>query len=197
MDKNLTLLHEKVDQLTAQMLILTEQTEIQQRRNQDFDELKVELIPIGNQLVSLTITELEEIGSEFALEDLLFLLKRVLRNTHLILTMMDRFEALMGIADEVELLGKQVFSAAVEALDRLEQGGLFDQARDMFDTLSQTSTLADLNGALLALQLPTEEEFSAPSLFSLIRELGKPETRTGMYRLVKVLQSLGTTTRDK
>ena len=197
MDKNLTLLHEKVDQLTAQMLILTEQTEIQQRRNQDFDELKADLIPIGNQLVSLTITELEEIGSEFALEDLLFLLKRVLRNTHLILTMMDRFEALMGIADEVELLGKQVFSAAVEALDRLEQGGLFDQARDMFDTLSQTSTLADLNGALLALQLPTEEEFSAPSLFSLIRELGKPETRTGMYRLVKVLQSLGTTTRDK
>jgi len=196
MDKNLTQLHEKIDQLTAQMLILTEQAEIQQRRNQDFDELKADLIPIGNQLVNLTISELEEIGNEFSLEDLLFLLKRVLRNTHLILTMMDRFEAIMGIADEVELLGKQVFSAAVEALDRLEQAGLFNQVRDMFDTLSQTSTLADLNGALLALQLPAEEEFSPPSMFSLMRELGKPETRTGMYRLVKMLQSLGSTDQE-
>jgi uncharacterized protein YjgD (DUF1641 family) len=197
MDKDLALLHEKVDQLTTQMLILTEQADVQQRRNHDFDELKADLIPIGNQLVNLAITELEEIGTEFALEDLLFLLKRVLRNTNLILTMMDRFEALMGIADEVDLLGKQVFSAAVEALDRLEQGGLFNQARDLFDTLSHSSTLADLNGALLALQLPADEEFSAPSLFSLIRELRKPETRTGMYRLVKVLQSLGTPARDK
>jgi len=180
MDKDLALLHEKVDQLTTQMLILTEQAEVQQRRNHDFDELKADLIPIGNQLVNLAITELEEIGTD-----------------NLILTMMDRFEALMGIADEVDLLGKQVFSAAVEALDRLEQGGLFNQARDLFDTLSQSSTLTDLNGALLALQLPADEEFSAPSLFSLIRELRKPETRTGMYRLVKVLQSLGTPARDK
>jgi hypothetical protein len=196
MDNNLALLHEKVDQLTAQMLVLTEQAVVQQRRNQDFDELKADLIPIGNQLVNLTISELAEIGTEFSLEDLLYLLKRVLRNTQLILTMMDRFEALMGIADEVELLGKQVFSAAVEALDRLEQAGLFNEVREMFDTLSQTSTLADLNGALLALQLPAEEKGSAPSLFSLLKEIRKPETRTGMFRLVKVLQSLGTTTQD-
>ncbi len=195
MDKDIALLHEKVDRLASQMLILTEQASKQQRRNQDFDELKADLIPIGNQLVNLTIKELEEIGTEFSLDDLLFLLKRVLRNTQLILTMMDRFEALMGIVDEVELLGKQVFSAAVGTLDRLERAGLFDQVSDMFDTLSSSSTLADLNGALLALQLPDQEEFSPPSLFSLIKELGKPETRTGMYRLIRVLQSLGSTPR--
>ena len=107
MDKELALLHEKVDLLTNQMKVLTDHAEIQQRRNQDFDELKGDLIPIGNQLIQITIDELAEIGTEFELEDLLYLLKRVLRNTQLILAMMDRFEALMGIADEVELLGKQ------------------------------------------------------------------------------------------
>jgi len=195
MSKDLIHLHEKVDQLTAQILILTEQAEVQQRRNQDLDELKADLIPIGNQLVNLTIKELEEIGSEFALEDLLFLLKRVLRNTQLILTMMDRFEALMGIADEVELLGKQVFSATVEALDRMERSGLFDQARGMFETLSQTETLDDLNRALKAFQLPDDEEVKTPSFYSLLKEVNKPETRKGLFRLVKVLQSLGETTR--
>ncbi len=108
---------------------MTEQAESQQRRVREFDELKADLIPIGNQLVHLTIQELEEIGSDFELEDLLYLLKRVLRNTHLILSMMDRFESMMGIADELELLGKQVFSSAVEALDKLEQTGLFSPGR--------------------------------------------------------------------
>ena len=121
MDKELTSLHQKVDVLTEQMTFLTEQAAAQERRSQEFEELKADLIPIGNQLVNLTIQELEEIGTEFELEDLLYLLKRVLRNTNLILAMMDRFESLMGIADEVELLGKQVFSTVVEEMDRLER----------------------------------------------------------------------------
>ena len=119
MDKELTSLHQKVDVLTEQMAFLTEQAAAQERRSQEFEELKADLIPIGNQLVNLTIQELEEIGTEFELEDLLYLLKRVLRNTNLILAMMDRFESLMGIADEVDLLGKQVFSTVVEEMDRL------------------------------------------------------------------------------
>ena len=104
MDKDLALINEKVDQLTRQITYLTEQAEAQQQRVREFDELKSDLIPIGNQLIHLAIDELEEIGSDFELEDLFYLLKRVLRNTHLILSMMDRFESLMGIADEVELL---------------------------------------------------------------------------------------------
>ena len=115
MDKDLALINEKVDQIALQMAFLTEQAETQQRRAREFDELKADLIPIGNQLIHLTINELEEIGTDFELDDLIFLLKRVLRNTHLIMTMMDRFESLMGIADEVEILGKQVFSSTVEA----------------------------------------------------------------------------------
>ena len=67
MSKDLTALHKKIDQLSAQILLLTEQAEKQERRNQDFDELKADLIPIGNQLVNLTIQELEEIGYRIAI----------------------------------------------------------------------------------------------------------------------------------
>ena len=122
MNKELIALNQKVDRLAEQLQYLTDHAEVQSRRAQEFEELKADLIPIGNQLVNLTIQELEEIGTEFELEDLLYLLKRALRNTNLILSMMDRFEALMGIADEVELLGKQVFSTIVEELDRLHGG---------------------------------------------------------------------------
>ena len=196
MDKDLALINEKVDQLAQQIGYLTEQAEAQQRRAREFDELKADLIPIGNQLIHLTINELEEIGSDFELEDLFYLLKRVLRNTHLILSMMDRFESLMGIADEVELLGKQVFSSAVETLDQLEQTGLFTQAGDLFNTLAKENTLSDLNKMLKAFHLDGKEGASAPSLVSLVREANRPETRRSFSRLVKVLQALGEDTQD-
>ena len=191
MDKDLTLMYEKVDQMAAQLAVLANQAETQQKRNQEFDELKADLIPIGNQLISLTITELEEIGAEFELEDLLYLLKRVLRNTQLILTMMDRFEAIMGIADEVELLGKQVFSSAVEALDRLEQGGVFSQSGELLQTFAQEGTLSELNGMLKAFHETPADAARTPSLVSLIREANQPETKRGLSRMLKVIQALG------
>jgi len=197
MDKDIALINQKVDQLASQIGFLTEQAEAQQRRGREFDELKEDLIPIGNQLIHLTINELEEIGTDFELEDLLYLLKRVLRNTHLILSMMDRFEALMGIADEVELLGKQVFSSAVEALDKLEQAGLFTQSGELFNTLAKENTLSDLNKMLKAFHQEESDKASAPSLVSLVREANRPETRMAFSRLIKVLQALGGDAQDK
>ena len=196
MDKDLALLNEKVDQIALQMAFLTEQAQIQQRRVNEFDELKADLIPIGNQLINLTISELEEIGTDFELEDLLFLLKRVLRNTHLILSMMDRFEALMGLADEVELLGKQVFSSAVEALDKLDQTGLFSEAGNLVNTLTTENTLADLNKMLTAFHAE-ESDKAPPSLLSLVSKLNQPETRKALSRLVGALQALGESTGDE
>ena len=190
MDKELTSLHQKVDVLTEQMAFLTEQAASQARRSQDFEELKADLIPIGNQLVNLGIRELEEIGTEFELEDLLFLLKRVLRNTHLILVMMDRFEALMGIADEVELLGKQVFSTIVEEMDRLERAGTFSQGGELLRSMSDGETLGDLNRALQAFR--SEPKDPPPSLFNILQETNQPEFRQGLSRLIHVLKALGT-----
>lgn len=191
MAKDLTTLHQKVDQLSAQIEILTGIAEVENRRHQEFEELKDDLIPIGNQLVQLTINELAEIGTDFELEDLLFLLKRVLRNTQLILAMMDRLEALMGVADEVELLGKQVFSTIVEALDKLERDGFFTQTTEILQTLTKPETMADLNQALQAFYVDLEETPKTPSTIRLLRELNQPETRRGIGRILQILKTLG------
>ncbi len=191
MDKDLNVLHQKIDTLTEQVAFLTEQAESQQRRAREFDDLKADLIPIGNQLVNLSIRELEEIGTDFELEDLLHLIKRVLRNTDLILVMMDRFEALMGITDEVELLGKQVFSAIVEELDRLESNGTFTEGGELLSSLTDGETIGDLNRALQAFK--AEPEGSVPSLFSILKEFTQPESRRGLSRLINILKALGTT----
>ncbi len=218
MENDVALLHEKIDALTIQVAFLTQQAEVQQRRQTEFDELKQDMIPIANHMIKLSIDELADVGQEFDVADLLFLLKRVMRNTNLILSMFDRFEALMGITDEVELLGKQVFSTTVENLEKLEQAGYFAFAREGWGILerivtefseedvkalgdnivtivttirnmTQPEIMAIANNAIGAIQeVPSETE--TPSILSLLRELSSAQTRRGMARLINLLKVL-------
>jgi uncharacterized protein YjgD (DUF1641 family) len=161
---------------------------------------------------------LAEIDPEFEIEDLLYLIKRVLRNVPLILAMFDRFEALMGITDEVELLGKQVFSTTVENLEQLERDGYFAFAREGWGimerivtefseedvkalgdnvvtilttvrNMTQPEIMTMANKAIGAIQT-SPPETKTPSVISLLRELSNPKTRRGLSRMINLLQIL-------
>jgi uncharacterized protein YjgD (DUF1641 family) len=211
MDDDLIHLHQKVD-------YLTELFEAQNRRQQEWDEFKHDIIPIANHMVKLSIDELAEIGRDFQLEDLLFLLKRLLRNTHGLLDLLDRIEALTGLVDDVNLLGKEVFTVSVETMDRFEREGYFafmkeawyilerivsefseDDVRALGDNIvtilktvrnmTQPEVLALANNAL---QVVREESFTeaSPSLLTLLRELSDKRTRKGLARMINILKAL-------
>ena len=212
MDKDLALLHQKID-------FLTEQFEAQQRQREAFDELKQDLIPITNHIIRLSINELEEIGTDFELEDLLFLLKQFLRNTHLWMNLLERLEAVMDLADEASLLGKQVFANTVDTLDQLEQDGYFAFARggyyildrivtefseedlhvlgdnivnilNIVRSLTQPEVLTLANNALDSLQVDTHENGKPPSTVALVRQLSDPKVRIGLSKMLKMVSSL-------
>jgi len=218
MDNNVALLNQKIDTLTTQVAFLTEQAKIQQRRQTEMDELKQDMIPIANHIVRLSIDELADIGEEFEINDLFFVLKRVMRNTNLILEMFDRVEALMGITDEVELLGKQVFANVVEKLEEMEQIGYFTFIREgqnvmerivtefteedlhalsdnvipllmTMRNLTQPEILALANNAIAALQ-EVPDENKRISLWALLREISDPKARRGMARMINLLKAL-------
>lgn len=211
MDKDLTLLHEKIDKLTAQM-------EEQRRRQLAFDELKDDMIPIGNHLIKLTIDELAEIGTEFRLEDLMYLVKRLLRSTHMLNKAMDQIEGLMGLGDEIGILGQQVFRDVVHRLDEMEQKGYFvfaNHGMEMVDrivtefneedvkalsdnivtilktvqNLTQPDIMSLANNAVGAFRDAPDLE-KAPSALKLVRELNDPQVRIGMARMLNLLKSL-------
>jgi uncharacterized protein YjgD (DUF1641 family) len=244
MDADLALLHEKIDRLaeqveeqrlhqTAQITanngdelahlhqkidFISQQMELQATRAQALDELKDDMIPIANHLIKLTIDELAEIGTEFQMEDLLFLLKRLLRDTHLLLDMLDRLEAVMGLADELQLLGKGVFNQTVETLEQMEQQGYFEFARggmyimervvDEFGeedvralgdnivtilttvrNMTQPEILAMANNAVGAMtEVPTDTE--PLSTLALLREFNDPKVRIGLTRMLGMVKAI-------
>jgi uncharacterized protein YjgD (DUF1641 family) len=207
---DLALLHQKID-------FITEQMEEQRRQQVELDELKQDLIPIMNHMISLSIDELAEIGMDFQLEDLVFLVKRMLRNTRSFLRLLDMLEAGMDLSDEANQLGKQVFSNLVETLDRLEREGYFAFLRegwgilekivDEFNeqdvralgdnivtilttirSMTQPEVLALANNAVSAIQPSREVE--EISTLQLLRSLGDPKVRKGMARLLNIVRTL-------
>ncbi|MEJ5239875.1 MAG: DUF1641 domain-containing protein [Anaerolineales bacterium] len=160
------LLLERLDRIEAHLAE-------QRRRTEELEELKRDLIPIANQMVHLTIDELAEIGSEFRVEDLFFLLKRLLRDTYLLLDALDQLESLMGLSEEIKRLMKPMFNTLVEELDRLERRGYF----------------AMLGKSWQVLTAPVPEEQT--SLFALLKVMGDPQTRKGLARALSLLKLLG------
>jgi uncharacterized protein YjgD (DUF1641 family) len=212
MDKDLVLLHEKID-------YLTDQFKAQQRQREAFDELKQDLIPITNHMIKLTIDELEEIGTDFELEDLLVLMKRFLRNTHLWMDLLDRVEATMDLAAEASILGKQAFANTIETLDQLERDGYFAFARggsyilerivsefseedvralgDNIVTIlttvrnmTQPEVLALANNAVESMRGPTTDNGKPPSTLSLLKQLSDPKVRIGLSKMLTLVSSL-------
>ncbi len=211
-----TLTQAQFEQIMAKLARIERFVEDQERRQKERDELKQDLIPIGNQMFKLAIDELAEIGMDFQLEDLLFLVKRLLRDVHLLLKALDQLEALMGLGDDLNRLMKPMFNRAVEELDRMERAGYFALAHtswqalerfmaavspedverlgqnaavlaDLLRALSDPQRLARLQQAVQALQ---EEDDHPPSLWQLLRAMHDPQVRQGLYRALQWVKVL-------
>ncbi|MDH3944153.1 MAG: hypothetical protein OEV06_08680 [Anaerolineae bacterium] len=211
MTKEIAELHTKID-------YLTEQFEAQRKQQESFNELKDDLIPVANHLVKLSIDELAEIGNDFRLEDLLFLLKRVLRDTHLLLNLLNQLESAVGLADEMQILGKQVFTDVVHRLDEMERKGYFAFAQqgwqimenivEEFDeedvkalgdnvvtilktvrNMTQPDVLGLANNAVDAIREAPPANGKVSTL-QLMRDLADPKVRLGMARMLNMLKTM-------
>ena len=213
MDEQIVLLHEKIDYLTQEI-------EAQKKQRVELQELKQDLLPITNHLVKLTIDELAEIGTDFELEDLLFLLKRLLRSSRRLISLLDQVDGVIDLGSDIGLIGKQAFNNTIESLDRLEREGYFgfvrggseilerivhefdendlqalgDNIVTIFSTIrnmTQPEVLSLVNNAITSIQDETEGNAKPPSTWTLIRKLRQPEVRKGLARVLNLVKSLG------
>lgn len=204
-------LHQKLDYLVAQ-------AEAQQRQREEFNELKRDVMPIANHMIKLSIDELAEIGADFQVEDLFFLVKRVLRDTDMLVEGLNRLEMMMDLYDETQFMGKQILHTATIKLDELERAGYFEFARSSWGimerivtefseedvkalgdnivtilntvkNLTQPEIMNMTNNALTAIQDQPVEDGDV-SLWGLLRDLSDPKVRKGMSRLLNLVKVL-------
>lgn len=108
---------EQLDHLGREIAILTDSAK-------SLRELRDDLSPRVNEAVKALITELAQIEADFQLEDLLALLKNLLRNTRNITWSVDQLKNLIDFLRTVEPLLKATVPQAIYFLDGLEQKGV-------------------------------------------------------------------------
>lgn len=210
-------LNQKLDRLLTQVEFLTEETQRQKRRQQEWDELKDDLIPIGNDIFRMSVVQLEEIQQHVQLEDILRLVKRLARNTRNLELMLDQLESVMEFWTDLSPLSRDMFLRAMAQLNEMEQKGYFAFAQgglDMVERIVESFTEDDVQQLAenVVLILQTVKEMTQPeimtmlrrtatelkdeepldtSAMSILRQLNDPSVRKGLAKTLNVLKSVG------
>jgi uncharacterized protein YjgD (DUF1641 family) len=87
-------------------------------------ELREELAPRVNEAVQALIVELADVEADFQLEDLVFLLKKMMRNIKNLNFVLDQMKNLIDFALTAEPLFKSSVPQVISYLDDLEQQGV-------------------------------------------------------------------------
>ncbi len=219
MEQTLLELNQKIDALTTQVAFLSEEARLQQRRRQEWDELKDDMTPIMNDVFRLSVQQLEEVESYVQIEDIFHLFKRVLRNTRNLEQMLDQLESLVELWQDLSPLTRDVFLTFMNRLEEMEQKGYFAFLQGGLEIVDRIVTSFDEEdvrqlGDNIVLILQTVKEMTQPevmnmmrntalvvkeeepldtSLLGILRQLNDPAVKRGLAKTLMVLKSVAET----
>jgi uncharacterized protein YjgD (DUF1641 family) len=185
------------------------------------NELKEDLIPLSGQAFRLLTRQLEDIESGFQLEDLLALIKRMLRSAGDFKFALDQLENVVDFVLTVEPLFKSAVPQVINYLDDLEQKGVLRVITAMLDVRAKIAAaytpedidqIGDGAVALLGLakklsdpkavaflekiaELPAKVDLSAAKPVGpvgVITALSSKQAREGLGVLMELTKAMGT-----
>ncbi len=219
-DQSLEALNRKIDALTEQVAYLTEQARSDQRRRQEWDELKNDLTPVAGDLYRVAVRELGEVDAYFSSEDLLRLAKRLIRNTRNMEQMLDQLESFAAMWQDAGPLARDAFLTLMNRLEEAEQKGYFTFLRGglgIADRVVTSYSEEDIQqlGDNIVLILDTVKEMTQPqvmslmrstaetlrddelpedvSMFTIIRQLNDPAVKRGLSKTLTILGNVSET----
>lgn len=217
MDQTILELNEKVDSLSTQVAFLAEEARIQQQRRQEWDELKGDLTPVASEVYRLSVQQLDEVESYVQLDDIIRLLKRLMRNTRNLEQILDQMESMADLTQEFGPVSEGAFLALMTRLDEMERNGYFAFMRGGMQIMDKVVTNFDEDdlsqlGDNIVLILETLKEMTQPevmhmlqstasvmrepeidgdvSMLSLIRQLNDPAVKKGLAKTLTVLKTV-------
>ncbi|MBN1998081.1 DUF1641 domain-containing protein [candidate division KSB1 bacterium] len=193
MDKDIALLHQKIDFLTEQILV-------SQRRQKEMEELKQDLTPIMGDLFKTAVEELEQVATHFTYEDLIFLIKKLLRNTRNLIVLFEQMESARDFLQDAVPLGKDIFNTLLDNMEELNKKGYFELLNTLLNTLDHimsSMTPDDFKKVaqftekfVTAAKRIVNEPQEKVSTFKLLREANSPQVKQSMAIGLKLLKAI-------
>ncbi len=209
----------QLEDIQRKLDIVVAQVEEQRRKQREMEELKHDLIHIGKDAFQSAIVELEEVAPYFDTNDLLFLLKKLLRNTRNITRLIEQLENITDFLRDAKPIGKYAFEDLLEKLDELDRKGYFEfmkEAVKIIDTIVTSFTVEDVRllRENIASILLTVKNLTQPEMLStmnnalgfyrkmdievrekvtyreILKQLKEPEVKRGLVFLLEFVKSM-------
>ncbi len=224
MDQELSELNQKIDALTDQMAYLAEQARINEFARQSREELVETMMPVAKDAMRLASEQLEEVEGYLDQEDLLRLVKKMVRHWPQFEQLLDQLDGVTDLIDVVGPITKEGMNKATAVMDELDHKGYFVFARGgmkMLDNVVTSFNEEDVNrlGNNIVLILNTIKDMTQPeimnfvrntllvaekeiekpvdiSTFGLIRQMQDPAVRRGLALTMRVMHVVGAQAAD-
>jgi len=154
-------------------------------------ELKEDLTPLSSQAIRLLIKELEDVESSFQLEDLLGLIKRILKSVKNMVFALDQLENIVDFVTTIEPLLKSSVPQLINYLDDLEQKGVLRVIQAMLDVRAKIARAYDAeaidkigDGAVAMLGLA--EKFSDPQAVTFLEKFAEMPAKVDLSQCKRV-----------
>ncbi len=197
-DQAIVELNQKIDALNAQVAFLAEEARLQKQRRQEWDDLKNELTPVANDVFRVSVAQLEEVESYVQLEDVLRLLKRMMRNTRNLEQLLDQMESMGAMWQDLTPLSQDAFLTLMNRLDEMERKGYFAFLKggmNIMDQVVTSFTDDDVRqlGDNIVLILQTVKEMTQPEIMTMMRNTAsvmREEEPVGNVSMLTILRQL-------
>ncbi len=209
----------QIDEINRKLDIVIEEIELQKQRRREMDDLKDDLMRVGNDLYATTVNELEEVSDYLQTGDVLHLGKKLLRNINTFNKMFDQLESAKDFIEDATPLVRESIIDFMEKMDEFDRKGYFRLMKEMENvidnvvtsftvedvralgdnavtilntvkSLTQPDMLNAINNAVsVYTKLDIEIEENV-SYFQLFKRMNTPEMRNGIAFGIKFLKSL-------
>jgi len=209
----------QINNLDKKLDIILEEIELQRQHRHEMEDLKDDLMRIGNDLYQTAIVELEGMHDSVNSADILFLVKKLFRNVNNITKSFELLENFKGFLEDFSPVSREIFLDWLKNLDEFDKKGYFEFTKELktvmdnivtsFTTedvkalgdnivtilntirsLTQPNMLKAINNAVSVYEKLDIEVADEISLFTVIKRLNKPEVRRGMAFGLKFLENL-------
>jgi len=212
-------LTQKIDLLTAQVAYLTEQARIAEQARQAREELMESMLPVAKDAMRLASEQMEEVQEYLDPQDLVRLLKKLVRHTPQMEMLLDQLDSMTDLLDVARPMAREGLDKATTVMNELERKGYFVFAQGgmrMMDNVVTSFNEEDVNrlGDNIVLILNTIKDMTQPeilnflrntllvasrevekpvstSFLDLYRQMQDPSVRRGLGLTMRVLKVIG------
>ena len=212
-------LDQELHEIHQRLNFITEQMREYQQRQKEIHELKEDLSLIAKDIFSAAVEELQDVSPYFDTDDLILLVKKLLRNTNNLNHLLTQMEGVTDLYKDLQPLGKQMFDQVLETLNELDKKGYFEfmkESAKIIDTVVTSFSVDDvrqlrenITPILTTIKSMTQPEMLSTvdnalsffrkmdikvekdvSYFQIMKELRNPEVKKGMVFMLEFVKNM-------